>query len=273
MDNLRDLAPDALRHALTLANYMAEVSDPWAFAAPIAPLCPDASVTPALLAGVIEGHGTSFLGSARPGEDFFRPRYCNYNHDAFVTTLGACGPEDTFKTIIFGEIASLPVSDWNHHSFTLTSPNWSLYGWDDEDLSALARLYRSQLMPIRSIYIDDHDGDLENERYPKVRNWTDGLSLIVDINSYTSTEYLVPDQAGDFRSVVRNTTFPFTVGDSVIMEATLHLWESEFSPTDHRRDYSIISHRIKFIKIKPRADLLPSPSQSLPVDTEMTIRS
>ncbi|KAJ7430408.1 hypothetical protein B0H11DRAFT_2263410 [Mycena galericulata] len=249
---------DFLEHATTLAQHIAAYhrTDPGSLTLP--PLCPDGPVTPSQLVAVLAGHGSSFLGSAKLGREFHRPAYWNNNGAAFVKLPDTIWPDDAYRAVVFGQVHSLPYRDWNHDWFMLSCPDWSQKGWPE---SALLDAFTSQFSPLSETYWEDRNGDLDNSRYPVVRKWSDGLKLIVDIDSKSPLEYLLPSADGDpvsLEGIQDYTTFPFAIGDTVIAEVTLHLWEKEFSSKDHRREYSLVTRRLRFLKIAVCVSPVPS---------------
>ncbi|KAJ7469766.1 hypothetical protein B0H11DRAFT_1920389 [Mycena galericulata] len=155
------------------------------------------------------------------------PAYWNNNGVAFVKLPDTIWPDDAYRAVVFGQ-------------------DWSQKGWPD---STLLDAYTSEFSPLSETYWEDRNGDLDNSRYPVVWKWSDGLKLIVDIDSQSPLEYLLPSADGDLvrlEGIQDYTMFPFAIGDTLIAEVTLHLWEKEFSSKDHRHEYSL---RLRFLKI------------------------
>ncbi|KAJ7694765.1 hypothetical protein B0H17DRAFT_1131702 [Mycena rosella] len=107
--------------------------------------------------------------------------------------------------------------------------------------------------PLQAAETEDTNRDLADNTYPVIRSWLDDRAIVVDV-SYGFPEYICAPGGGPTGRLVGPQdlrTFPFNVGDTLILEVSLHFHERAFSAKDYLRDYTLIAHRIQFVR--PRA--------------------
>ncbi|KAJ7143157.1 hypothetical protein C8R43DRAFT_1130941 [Mycena crocata] len=212
-------------------------------------------MTPQQMKAVLEGHGRHFLGSAELGRDYFPPQYSNWSMDAFVTEEGARTPEYMFKAIVFGQILSLPYVDWGSHVWmSIGPPDWSYMGWEAGTFDGI---FEGQLKSLSQRNKDDTDRDLKTNTYPtEIRDWkgrsAEGKpTLILDVRDDTDyTVALEGGEYGDMQGPASTEGFPFDIGDTVVAEVIPCFAEADFSEADYRRNYTLCTNRMKFVKVK-----------------------
>ncbi|KAJ6549353.1 hypothetical protein B0H10DRAFT_1969074 [Mycena sp. CBHHK59/15] len=211
---------------------------------------------------VLIGQGSRFLGLAEVGKHFFFPREHNWNHDVLVVVLGAVTHEYDFKTVIFGSVKSHPIVDWNHTYFRLGCPDWSELGWGH---SAFVDTFTTQIDSLRLTEHVEEEIDVDEQKACfslKLHSSSYGNDILIDIIQRGGRHpiYMVPASTGACYALhcqQDKRSFPFAVGDTVVIEATFHRDEQQFSDYDHNRDYTLVANLIRIVKAR---DILSSPT-------------
>ncbi|KAJ7103450.1 hypothetical protein B0H15DRAFT_795560 [Mycena belliarum] len=232
---------------------------------PYSSLCPDAPLSPTQLLAVVNGN-SRFLRFVTLDKHFFEPRPVNLNNNAYVYARGETLPDYDFRGVIFGEISSLPFANSTHTSFSVVYPNWQNYGWQDNIFGAY---FYSQTTPLDDIIRTHSELDRAAKKTPVVRSWILGHDLLIDINDHYPFPEYITASAGEMPGVVEGPhdprTFPYQIGDTIVAEVSIHSYQS-FQNDIHRRDYALVAHRMKLVKIQT-AFPEPDPVRSLLLGT------
>ncbi|KAJ7291903.1 hypothetical protein C8J57DRAFT_1492379 [Mycena rebaudengoi] len=213
----------------------------------------------------MSGHGRRFLGISVLDTDFFWPLPYSVNKDAFTTTRNARAPDERFRAVLFGEICSAPLTAGHHNYVLLRLPSWTDPDAVHDDVSIF---YTAQLDTLNSIdeELQRRDFDTEQERVKQrrrgvateiqrffpTRSWQDGAKIKINICGGGSfPTYTLPSLSGEYGTLQCQQdirSFPFANGDLVVVDATMHFYEWDFSRTDFGRDLTLLAHSIQLVK-------------------------
>ncbi|KAJ7467377.1 hypothetical protein B0H11DRAFT_1921415 [Mycena galericulata] len=214
-------------------------------------LGPTAAIAPRNLHAVLCNHKQSFLGEAQYGVDFIDPLPNNWNRNAYVSAVDPNpSTEASFKTVLFGSIASKPRSDLNRCFIQVECPDWSAKGWDAEEFTIAYAAHQSTLS---AAVVKREEDDLHNDKVNSVRSWTEGERIVVDV--YGSSGYALYrflDKEGRWMEHSADKTghnFPFMVGDTVLIPATLHCTECPLYSARDYRDYAINAVEMQAVRV------------------------
>ncbi|KAK7035962.1 hypothetical protein R3P38DRAFT_2771511 [Favolaschia claudopus] len=213
-------------------------------------LAPNARINPTHFRSVLKGHDKNFLGNVVFGEDMFAPKPPNYFYTArAVDAWNDVLPQDKFQTILFGRVGSLPVVTEVGTFITLKHPDWASAGYGKDEFK---NLFYGQMEALSASTEVDMAEDYDADQHLNIRDWTHYGDLKVDIwKWYQTTLFSKSDARGVFTNSVAShngDTFPFKLGDTVIVDAELYrvVVDHEDAPT--YRGYHIFAHHMKEIR-------------------------
>ncbi|KAK7001760.1 hypothetical protein R3P38DRAFT_3216047 [Favolaschia claudopus] len=218
-------------------------------------LTPFAAIQPSNLKSLLQGHGNHFIGNANFEKDFYPPR----RTDCVLYTKAYLGPwkkpkkEDVYPVVLFGEVATGALEADTDTSFEIRCPDWSAHGWDAAEFEDL---FKQQRDPLEDAIMNDFHEDFEAVQFPKVRQWTNGENIIVDIVKppyFSMLKYC--DEDGKFWERTANkksADFPFRIGDTVIIGGEMRRTQVYYDRANQYRNYHIFADEVRQVKIRPK---------------------
>ncbi|KAK6977632.1 hypothetical protein R3P38DRAFT_3221262 [Favolaschia claudopus] len=230
-------------------------------------LGPDCEISPQELRCFLLSKETEFLGAAKYEKHIFPPLL---NDTAYTIKKPNRTPSDPFQPLVFGQISSLPVCSRDVTSIKLQRPNWSVHGWGEDDLR---EVYSMQVDSLDDMWMVDFHKDCDRNITTRVRNFVSGNEIVIDLWRPThSTDCYYPDISGWYRRYQvskEGTNFPFCVGDTVVIQASLHQYQEQHPMDGLFRDYSIVAYEM--VHVRPRlASQVACPS-GWQVDNELSV--
>ncbi|KAJ7917296.1 hypothetical protein B0H13DRAFT_2322538 [Mycena leptocephala] len=209
-------------------------------------LCPDAALTPREVKAILVGHQPHSLATARLGVEYHNPLTYNWNRDAYIKPwVGSPAPptyEAAYTAILFGAITAAPA-DAGTRCFKIGRPDWSDLGWP---AGVFKTPFEGQLESLRLTAQEDVNIDLDDDLYPIVDNWTAGDHIL--IQGWADAVYHTFDSEGQYhvsKGSSHTPVFPIPVGETVMIEATLHRTDWFSGWPYHTRDYWIALDQVK----------------------------
>ncbi|KAJ7205934.1 hypothetical protein C8J57DRAFT_1615203 [Mycena rebaudengoi] len=219
----------------------------------------------------MSGHGRRFLGTAVLDTDFFWPLPYSWNKNAFTVTRDAPAPDERFRAVLFGEIGSAPLNA-DHHNYVLLRPP----AWTDPDAEHddVAIFYAAQVDTLKTVDETLQQRDFlaeqqrasrhrrgvpsQSQRFFPTRSWQEDGEIKIDIcGGGTFPTYTLPSPTGEYGTLQCQQdlrSFPFANGDLVVVDATMHFYEWDFSRTDFGRELSLLAHSIQLVKKRARSN-------------------
>ncbi|KAK6988112.1 hypothetical protein R3P38DRAFT_3229677 [Favolaschia claudopus] len=218
-------------------------------------LAPNARINATHLKNVLKGHGNSFLGNAVFGEDVFAPKRPHYVYTVKpVDSWNVVKQQDKFQAVLFGRVASLPQVTEVGTFILLKHPDWASHGYGKDEFK---NLFYSQTAPLDDATDVDSVVDFDNDYHANIRSWTYFGDFRVDIWKWEQrTSFSKADADGVFTNSMASksgSTFPFAIGDTVIVLAELYRVVVDHDEAPTYRGYHVFAHHMKQIRILPKS--------------------
>ncbi|KAJ7162723.1 hypothetical protein C8R43DRAFT_1123394 [Mycena crocata] len=218
-------------------------------------LCTHEPLTPSDLKAAILRHGPHAAGAARIEHDYIRP---SSGSSSIFCAADKNNRDIPYHFILFGELKTEPEAyrGWpGRVILSLGCPDWYAFGWPHD---VFTDEFGVQLYAFRYVSVVDQRADAAEGRKPEMSEWTAGDILKVEIRPNVETEYILP-----FESEVptaAHRAFPFHMGDTLVVECTLHRLEVEQSSRFHWRGYALVAHVIQLVRVAVKEDVLSQAS-------------
>ncbi|KAJ7444398.1 hypothetical protein B0H11DRAFT_2233299 [Mycena galericulata] len=183
--------------------------------------------------------------------DYDAPTMQSYKPDASVYTTDA----KPFLTTIFGQVVGRVKSENHQRTFRIQA--------GPESGLELVRAFREQADNFAVAVLSDDQKDLANHLTPEVHacsdanraNASDATYMEIHVDNHSDRRCILYKQDGESlipTVPVGDSAWPLRAGDWVLMQVTLHKWET-MEPY-HRRDYRILASRMKVLALTKDGD-------------------